>query len=333
MPRVGDLTDGRCVFLGFFKKVWRGIKKVGKKVWSGIKKVGKAVKKVAPIVLLAGAAFFTVGAALGVTPFWGGAVSKFVNLIGIKFGTKAGVLHGMLTGAIKQAGYGALVGAGTAAASGQDWRRGAAAGAGVGAVSGAALGAFGVGVKDPSQVRGFGRQGVAPPSPPPANQTPPPGTGPGGGAPQPDPIPPPRSTPQGGFWDRHGPWIGPTLAGVGTGALQGLGDRARAEMERETIEDRRESYEIDWDTVFDRQFYITPPGRGLFAKYLPEPQPVQELPVRAEAATPVAVSPLAAVASAEDKRPKLLRVADDVLEGKYPRIKPQEGSLAAYALG
>lgn len=78
---------------------------VFKKIKKVFKKVVKIVKKVAPIALVAAAAIFTGGAALGVLPSFGSAVGGLVSSLGI-----SGTLGGVLTGAVTNAGLGGLVG-------------------------------------------------------------------------------------------------------------------------------------------------------------------------------------------------------------------------------
>lgn len=78
---------------------------VFKKIKKVFKKVVKVVKKVLPIALVAGAAIFTGGAALGILPSFGSAVGGLVSSLGI-----SGTLGGVLTGAVTNAGLGGLVG-------------------------------------------------------------------------------------------------------------------------------------------------------------------------------------------------------------------------------
>lgn len=78
---------------------------VFKKIKKVFKKVVKVIKKVAPIALVAAAAIFTGGAALGILPSFGSAVGGLVSSLGI-----SGTLGGVLTGAVTNAGLGGLVG-------------------------------------------------------------------------------------------------------------------------------------------------------------------------------------------------------------------------------
>lgn len=113
--------------------LFSGLKKV-------FKKVTKVLVKVAPIALLAGAAIFTGGAALGLAPFaggWGAAAAGFASNLGL-----TGTLGSVVTGAVTQAGYGALIGGGLSAATGGSFIKGAQLGALTGTVTGGLTGGF-----------------------------------------------------------------------------------------------------------------------------------------------------------------------------------------------
>jgi hypothetical protein len=94
------------------------------------------VKKVAPVVLMAAAVYFTAGAALsvaGTAGGWAGAASSI--------GAMGGSLAPVLTGAIQYAGYGAIAGGAMAGLQGKNIIKGAGRGALTGAITGGVLGA------------------------------------------------------------------------------------------------------------------------------------------------------------------------------------------------
>lgn len=103
------------------------------------KKVVDVVKKVLPAALAVGAVVFTGGAALGVLPAWGTAVSGLVSQMGA-----GSLLSSVLSGAVTQAGYGALMGAATSALTGGNISKGLQMGALGGAVTGGVMGGLGM---------------------------------------------------------------------------------------------------------------------------------------------------------------------------------------------
>ena len=113
-----------------FKAIGRGFKKVGGFVKNNWKKIGT-------VALLGSAAFFTFGAALGVTGSWATKVGALVSKVGLK-----GKLANIVSGAITQAASGGWVGGALGAATGQGFMAGAGTGAAVGAAAGGAMGAF-----------------------------------------------------------------------------------------------------------------------------------------------------------------------------------------------
>ena len=126
------------------------------------------LKKVAPIALLAAAAFFTFGAALGITAGWGAIVSGAMAKVGL-----SGALANVVGGAVAQAGYGALAGGAMGAVTGKGLLKGAQQGALAGAITGGVAGGFGLG---PGTTAGSPTaSGVAPPSAPPIIGPQPPG--------------------------------------------------------------------------------------------------------------------------------------------------------------
>lgn len=120
---------------------------VAKAVGKVFKKVAEPVKKILPFALAGAAVFFTAGAALGVTPAFGGAVAGLVSNMGA-----SGTLANVLTGAITQAGYGAAIGTATSAAMGGDIQTGATIGALGGAATGGLTGAMGMPADPMAQV-------------------------------------------------------------------------------------------------------------------------------------------------------------------------------------
>ena len=113
-----------------FKAIGRGFKKVGGFVKNNWKKIGT-------VALLGSAAFFTFGAALGVTGSWATKVGALVSKVGLK-----GKLANIVSGAITQAASGGWIGGALGAATGQGFMAGAGTGAAVGAAAGGAMGAF-----------------------------------------------------------------------------------------------------------------------------------------------------------------------------------------------
>ena len=120
-----------------FKWIGKKAKQAGGAVVRGAKWLKKHAKKVLPIALLGAAAFFTFGAALGVTAGWSTQVSSLVSNIGL-----SGKMASVVGGALTQAGSGALIGGGVGAATGQGLVSGATAGAAAGALTGGVSGAL-----------------------------------------------------------------------------------------------------------------------------------------------------------------------------------------------
>ena len=218
----------------------KGIKKV-------FKTVGRVVKKVALPALAIGAVVFTGGAALGLAPMaggFGGAVASTLGSMGIS-GT--GALGSALTGAVTQAGYGAVMGGVTAAVTGGDVSKGIATGGMLGAATGGLSGALRPAAGMSPTVSGRNLPGgpmarpgglgsvTAPAAPGLGAAVPPPDTGMatriGTG------IASRIGTGLGKFMEN--PAFGQTLAGVGTGLAQGIGQKAQAEEARETREDEQ----------------------------------------------------------------------------------------------
>jgi hypothetical protein len=113
------------------------VKSVGKV----FKKVAKVAAVVAPIALAVGAVVFTGGAALGVLPAWGAAMTSLTSSLGA-----SGVLGGVLSGALTQAGFGAALGGGIGLLTGgaKGAIKGAQMGAATGAVTGGVMGGMGM---------------------------------------------------------------------------------------------------------------------------------------------------------------------------------------------
>lgn len=204
--------------------VFKGVKKV-------FKKVVKTAKKILPAALGVGALVFTAGAALGVLPSWGTAVSNLTRAIGGE-----STLTNVLTGAVTQAGYGAVLGGATAALTGGDVGEGAGIGAALGAVSGGVMGGFGFetdplkGLNQPSKAP----QQVGPQVGPPRSQmagvssasdAPVAGVPAGPMNPGATPaVPPPGPLDAGGWVERNQELVGSAIKGLGSGLLAGIDD-------------------------------------------------------------------------------------------------------------
>lgn len=243
--------------------LFSGLKKV-------FKKVTKVLVKVAPIALLAGAAIFTGGAALGLAPFaggWGAAAAGFASNLGL-----TGTLGSVVTGAVTQAGYGALVGGGISAVTGGNFIKGAQYGALAGAVTGGVTGGInalsaapqfadhtptGFSSFNPSTsvtpVAGPGVADLTLPVNPSvassaASSAAPAATGfgsasapsgfMGGGS-----APPASATGFGSFLNKE--IVGRTLAGLGQGYLEGQSAKDERDLQIQLRDDRQASYDID----------------------------------------------------------------------------------------
>lgn len=103
------------------------------------KKVIKTVVKIAPVALAIGAALFTGGAALGTIPALAGGWGAAAGSMGTALGG-SGILGGVLSGAITQAGYGALAGGAISLISGGDVSQGLEQGALIGGATGGLMG-------------------------------------------------------------------------------------------------------------------------------------------------------------------------------------------------
>ena len=198
------------------------------------------MKKIAPFILGAAAAYFTFGGSLalggltlGGAGGWGGAISSVVNSIGLGGST----LGSILGGAVKYAGYGALGGAATAAVTGGDIGEGAAQGALSGAITGGVMSGIGVpdllGGQAPSPGGSAGIMSQA------AGGMAGPVSGPHGGAV--GSMGGGAAAGGGGFMDRlfeKGGWlernaglVGPAVAGLGEGILGGLASKDEMEAQ------------------------------------------------------------------------------------------------------
>lgn len=211
--------------------VVKGVKKV-------FKKVVKTAKKILPAALGIGALVFTGGAAMGVLPSWGTAITNLTQSLGGE-----STLTNVLAGAVTQAGYGAVLGAGTAALTGGDIGEGAGVGAAVGAVSGGVMGGMGF---ETDPLRDLGRPSDAPvpgvANGPPTNLLPSQagqGVGPMGtpGVPaspagvttgplmtQGAPAGEPGLLAPNGWVERNQELVGGAIKGLGSGLLAGLDD-------------------------------------------------------------------------------------------------------------
>ena len=255
-------------------KVVKGIKKV-------FKKVVKVAKKIAPVALAVGALVFTGGAALGLAPMaggWSAAASTVTSALGA-----TGTVGAALTGAITQAGYGALVGGVLGGSEGM--KRGAAAGL----LTGGATGAYGA-LRTPAPTAAPTAAAATDPSsylPGAANYNAPAALPPGGGvraaAPQLDytaPLPaqavaqaapgggglmraPAPQPEQEGFMARNKDLIGRTVAGVGTGLVQGATAEAYGEGQLRYLRERDRMIGERYEGADPgRQFRDVAPGQG-----------------------------------------------------------------------
>lgn len=242
--------------------LFSGIKKV-------FKKVTKAIVKVAPIALLAGAAIFTGGAALGLAPFaggWGAAAAGFASNLGL-----TGTLGSIVTGAVTQAGYGALAGGLISGVTGGNVIKGAQMGALTGAVTGGVTGGLGFatdplgggaaagqpgaaaapGATPATSPTGFASftpsTSVAPVSGPPVGDLTLGGAAaaPAAAGPATAAAAPVAGTPTGfgSFLDKE--VVGRTLAGLGQGYLEGQSAKDERDLQIRLRDDRQASYDID----------------------------------------------------------------------------------------
>ena len=195
------------------------------------------------IALLGASAFFTFGAALGITGSWAAKIGTLVSKLGI-----SGKMAGIISGSIVQAGQGAWIGGVTGALTGQGFMKGAAAGAAVGAVTGGVTGA----IRPVAPGPGGGQPGTSA------------GGGPGtagnpigsglrpSGPLSASPIGPLAETQAstsmfGSVWDRviGSGGIGPILQGVGAGVGRGLEQRSIDKRHDE----RRDSYNVNYTPI------------------------------------------------------------------------------------
>ena len=242
-PRYGRRAV--AFFKRFFKWIGRGAKKVGgfiKKHW----------KKVTLTALLAASAFFTFGAALGLTAGWGSKVGLLVSKLGV-----SGKMAGIMSSAIVQAGQGAMLGGVTGALTGQGFMKGAAAGAVLGAVTGGVTGAI---------------RPVAPGLP--GGQ---PGTSAAGTAGNPigSAATPagaladvaPKASGFGSVWEKviGSGGIGPIIQGVGAGLARGADQKAITKRDDE----RRDSYALDYTPI---KPMFKSPGAAILADSFREPE-------------------------------------------------------------
>lgn len=223
--------------------IFDSIKKVFKKVTRAVKKLFSS--DALGIILFAGAAFFTAGAALGLGGItaggWSGLVGKAVSSLGLTGSTLGSILGGAAT----YAGYGAIAGGVTALLTGGDVGSAALQGAALGAIGGGIAGGLGMpGVPGAAPQAGqAGTQGVTGmgAGDAMAGNLPAAGAGQQGaaaaGAMGPPAVPAATGAvspaPGGGFFDnmfgqggwleRNGTWFGPTLQGVGGGLVNAMG--------------------------------------------------------------------------------------------------------------
>lgn len=243
--------------------LFSGLKKV-------FKKVTKVLVKVAPIALLAGAAIFTGGAALGLAPFaggWGAAAAGFASNLGL-----TGALGSVVTGAVTQAGYGALAGGLISGVTGGDPLKGAQMGALTGAVTGGVTGGLGFATDPLGGAAAQAAPGATPATSPTgfASFTAPNGVGPVTGpaaadltlstgaavGPTTSTVAPAASTPSGfgSFVDKE--VVGRTLAGLGQGYLEGQTAKDERDLQIQLRDDRQASYDVD------PSVYQAAPGAG-----------------------------------------------------------------------
>ena len=227
-----------------FRAIGKFFKKVGGGLWKGIKAVGKTVKRVAPYAMFAAAAFFTAGAAMGLGGIfaggWGGAVSAAISKLGL-----SGTIANVLGGAVAMGGYSALGGGALGALTGgaEGFHRGVGSGAKWGAVAGGVMGGFGVGpglqaagtesvgahgVPDTPIGTGGGLSGA--------------GSGAGTGVGLKEGLS--AVFGKGGFMERNAGLLGPMLQGIG-GAIVG-------NSQYQSMQQRSQNYDIDFDKLGDR---------------------------------------------------------------------------------
>ena len=250
-PRYGRRAV--AFFKRFFKWIGRGAKKAGrfvKKHW----------KKVTLTALLAASAFFTFGAALGLTAGWGSKVGLLVSKLGI-----SGKMAGIMSSAIVQAGQGAMLGGVTGALTGQGFMKGAAVGAVAGAVTGGVAGAI-----RPVAPGLGGQPGTAAGAAGPGSAGNPIGSAatPGGVLPS---AALPKTSAFGSVWEKviGSGGIGPIIQGVGAGLARGADQKAITKRDDE----RRDSYALDYTPIkpmFEQMFKT--PGSRILADSFGEPE-------------------------------------------------------------
>lgn len=261
--------------MGFFKKLFKGFKKV----------FSSKIFKIVGVVVGAAAAIFTAGASLGISAFaggWGGAVSSLAGSLGL-----SGTLGTVLTSAVTAAGYGAMTGGALGLVTGgpKGLLEGAGMGLGTGLVTGGIAGglqAGGVISSNPFNPNNVGVAGSGAPAPgdgltglagkAPAGEA---ATAAGGiddavnaGMAQPSPsaagaaargaVDASATTAQAGASGggttgllgnlASNPVIGNTLAGGARGYLQGLAAEDAMEEERRVRDEIRDSYSVSVPT-------------------------------------------------------------------------------------
>ena len=194
--------------------------------------------------LLAASAFFTFGAALGLTAGWASKVGLLVSKLGI-----GGKMAGIMSAAIVQAGQGAMIGGVTGALTGQGFMKGAAAGAAVGAVTGGVTGAFSpVAPGLPGGQPGTAVTGVTGQAGNPIGSA----VTPGGVLPSTslgtlayEAVP--KASAFGSVWEKviGSGGIGPIIQGVGAGLARGTDQKAITKR----YDERRDSYDLDYTPI------------------------------------------------------------------------------------
>ena len=233
-PRYGRRAV--AFFKRFFKWIGRGVKKVGgfiKKHW----------KKVALTALLAASAFFTFGAALGLTAGWASKVGLLVSKLGV-----SGKMAGIMSSAIVQAGQGAMLGGVTGTLTGQGFMKGAAAGAVLGAVSGGVTGAIRpVASGLPGGQPGTAAAGTGTAGNPIGSAVTPGGTLPSAPLGTLAHAVAPKASAFGSVWEKviGSGGIGPIIQGVGAGLARGADQKAITKRDDE----RRDSYDLDYTPI------------------------------------------------------------------------------------
>lgn len=220
-------------------------------------KVVKVVKKIAPFALGIAAAYFTFGGSLAIGGLnlaggWASAIGTVIESLGIAGST----LGNILGGAVQYAGWGALGGAAVAAATGGDIGEGAAQGALYGGLTGGAMGGLGL-IPPPGASAAGGKSLVSQ-----ANGVPIPPEGGraaaqaalGGGA---SPVGGGSFLDQlfseGGWLERNAGLVGPTIAGIGTGLVEGLSSRDQIESEERLQRQRQHTLPSIWSPVTDNR--------------------------------------------------------------------------------